>query len=495
MTKNSKLPDISLPFLVFGTYKPHAYNWKKINNVDKIEAITETERYIEKIVPLKINKNKGYLIYFHKEHSKEAYDCVSNYESDDYEWKSMEIDGGPEVNLLIQKPKRKEFYPDNFNFELPFFAYGIFKPGQIAFSKISEYVKCIKKTKIHQKMILMDAMALVTMEKDFKNPASGYLIYFNKEDAEKAYDIISETEPNKIYEWKTSNTYDDDYANLLISNHPKIDSPFSKIITNYDGAKDPFFKDGINVIEKEIINCAKIRRKIFRNLDSDPKKYEYLFKLQLNYLLLWAIIERFSVLKYGKKNSSLNNEQFAGEKKFKEYIEDNFKNRERNELSYSRSVFSPKKLKDIHFDKEDCNSIISYYYTIRCNVAHRGKELNEVTAVYSALNELLTIFKEILKDTFNITTIAGINFYIPYGLKEYREDEENTKISTFKKDNSISIEGIPDYTFKIIIKEETTWFDDNYQMDKNSYVFVKDGKLIKIIAEGVPIENLIDEII
>lgn len=490
MTKKSKLPDISLPFLVFGTYKPPAYNWNIIKNVDKIEVINEPERYIEKIVPLKINENKGYLIYFHKDYSKEAYECVSNSESDEYEWKSMNMDDGSKVNLLIKKPKMNNFYPENFNFKLPFFAYGIFKPGQLAFSKISKYVKNIKKTKLSHKMILMDAMALVTMEKDYENPITGYLIYFNDEDAEEAYNVISETEPNKIYKWNTLET-EDDPAHVLIGNHPKIDSSFREIITNYNGAKDPFFKDAIQIIEKEIINIKKNKR----DFSLAKNKYESLFKLQLNYLLLWAIIERFSVLKYGKKNSSLNNEEFASEKQFKNFIRDNFQHRDKSDLYYNRSVFSPKKFKDIHFDKEDCNSIISYYYTIRCNVAHRGKELNEVSAVYVALNELLTIFKEILKDTFNITIIDGLNFYIPYGFKEYNEDKENTKIRTFKKDNSISIDGIPDYTFKIIIKKNTM-FDDNYSfMEENSYSFVKDGKLIVIISDGVSIENLIEEII
>ena len=45
---------------------------------------------------------------------------------------------------------------------------------------------------------------------------------------------------------------------------------------------------------------------------------------------------------------------------------------------------------------------INYYYTIRCNVAHRGKELHSDDYILrQSLKELLEIFKDVLKDTFD----------------------------------------------------------------------------------------------
>ena len=338
MNEQLELPDTTLPFLIYGIYKPNASKWKKIKNVGEIEIIDNPDIHIEKIVPLTINGNKGYLIYFDKNHSKEAYEYISNKESKDYEWKSLKIDRGPYVNFLIQKPKPKnnDSFPDKFDFKKPFFAYGIFKPGQIAFPKIKiTLVDSLNKT-----MILMDAMAMVSEQSAYEYPTNGYLIYFKDEYAKKAYEIISETEPDKIYVWKTLPVHGIT-ANVLIGNHPKMNSPFNKVITNYSSAKDPFFKDAIKLIENE-------------------KNSRDFFKLQMNYLLLWAVIERFSVLKYNEKNSTRNNMRFAGEEKFKNYLENEFNNDVKSMFLHERSVFSPKKFRDIEFDVEDPEKIIEY---------------------------------------------------------------------------------------------------------------------------------------
>lgn len=478
MDEQLELPNTSLPFLVYQFFKPKAYKWDKIKNVSEIEVIDNPDIYIEKIVPLKINKNKGYLIYFNEEYSKEAYEYISNHESEKFEWKSMKIDGGgPEVNLLIQKPYHHYLFPRGFNFRLPFFAYGIFKPGQIAFSNISPFVKSFKKAKINRNIILMDAMALLS-KRMTRNSSNGYLIYFKEENAQNAYKIVSKTKPKNIYKWEVLDVKGV-YANVLVGNHPKMDSPFSKFIKNYTGAKDPFFRNAINLIGKE------------------KEKIEF-FKLQMNYLLLWASIERFCVLKYGEKTSSKNNERFAEEKMFKKYIKDKFKNIDKKKLADERSVFSPKKFKDVNFDLDDCKQIIDYYYAIRCNVAHRGKAANELNTVMFSLNELLNIFRCILNDTFNITTIEGIDFYLPYGFKVYTDEIINDiAVKTFKKDENILIGGIPDYEIKIMVQENNE-LDEKYVrnrgiFEENSYKFVENNKLVEIEINTDDLYDVINE--
>ncbi|SDA45104.1 hypothetical protein [Methanobrevibacter millerae] len=475
-----ELPDTSLPFLLYGIYKPKKFKWNKINNIQEINSITFSNDHIKKIIPLEIKSNKkyydkGYLIHFNEQYSEEAYSIINDSESPFCEWKTIEIDGNP-VNLLINKQKKNNFHPDDYS--NPFFAYGIFKPGQIAFSKICKCVKSIEKVTLNSEMILMDAMALISESYSRKNSTDGYLIHFKDGKENEAYNIISSTEPKEFYKWKTI-LIKDNPTNVLIGIHPKMDGPFKKVITNYDGASDLFFMDALDLIEKE-------------------KYSNDFFKLQMNYLLLWASIERFCVLKYGEKTSSRNNQRFAGERMFRNFIKNNYKNHNREVWAYERCVFSPKKLKDVYFDIEDCRQIIEYYYAIRCNVAHRGKATNELNTVRASLNELLIIFRDILKDTFNIVTIEDINFHLPYGFKEISEEiTDDAILKTFKKDESILIEGIPNYEINIIIQEnnelENTFTRENGLLEGNVYKFVENNKLVEIKINDEKIRDIINE--
>ena len=71
---------------------------------------------------------------------------------------------------------------------------------------------------------------------------------------------------------------------------------------------DPFFNEVIGLIERNL------------NEDKDYWKVESFFELQMNYMLLWSAIDRFSSLKYNKRFQKWNNERFAKEKAFREGI-------------------------------------------------------------------------------------------------------------------------------------------------------------------------------
>lgn len=82
--------------------------------------------------------------------------------------------------------------PDNVT--LPFSAYGIFKPGQLCYSRISDLVE--KSTKCTVSGILMerDGIPLLILESGHPN-IKGYLIHFIVEEEDKAYDRIIGIEP------------------------------------------------------------------------------------------------------------------------------------------------------------------------------------------------------------------------------------------------------------------------------------------------------------
>ena len=93
--------------------------------------------------------------------------------------------------------------------------------------------------------------------------------------------------------------------------------------------------------------------------------------------------------KYGKKRK-----QLAGEEIFKESLG--------KYVQTERKVYSAEDLKEYTLNAKKPEASINYYYTIRCNVTHRGKSLfNDRKMLEQSLEELLNIFKDVLKDTFN----------------------------------------------------------------------------------------------
>ena len=376
----------SLPFMVYDIFNPAKSNVSRIN---KINTIIDTEEMIEKIVPIKINnKRHAYLVYFNDENSDDAYDLLSKSQNEDYcEWNESEVNG-MRFNIILKKnDKDRDKFLDIPNYEdrkLPFFAYGVFKEGQLAYSRIKECVRKVeKKHRAQYKMGIRDGIPTLFFDEtdDF---TLGDLIYFNEEDREEAYETISSTQSKKLYVWKKIKV-NGTYANALVANHPEKGTSDLIKGNSYDGFDDYFFSDVINLIENSL------------NYYED-KTIENFFHLQMNYLLLWVAIERFCILKYGLNEPYINRENFAEQNKFQECL----KNIERD----NKSIFSAKDFNIHYLNKKEPYESIEYYYTIRCNVAHRGKspefvDFDSHKLIYDSLEELLNIFKEVLIDSFD----------------------------------------------------------------------------------------------
>ena len=117
----------------------------------------------------------------------------------------------------------------------------------------------------------------------------------------------------ELYFWKEIEV-GDDTANALLGKEPELgsfheDSGF----VDYNGKFDPFFKDGMELIGNYIEN----------KLDEKVGYFEYynkFFEIQMHYMLLWSIIERFGALRYGKPSINQNNKELAKNKLFRKYL-------------------------------------------------------------------------------------------------------------------------------------------------------------------------------
>ena len=274
--------------------------------------------------------------------------------------------------------------PDDIS--LPFFAYGIFKPRQVAYSKIKNHVDAdkIRPVKVNYLMKHRDGVPILVDGENEYHHTEGTLLTFRPGHEKDAYYTIARTLSEKLYEWKII-MINGKRVNALFGVNPDYGSNYIESRServNFNGKNDPFFDDALKLIEKNL------------NSNNHSSGLEPFFELQMNYMLLWSAIERYSSIKYNKSKGE-NNRRFAKQKAFREGIK-------KFEDEYHHPVFSTEDLRMHEFDANDENKTLYYYYTFRCNIVHRGKSMrSDYVMLKQATEELLEIFKNILEDTFD----------------------------------------------------------------------------------------------
>ena len=276
---------------------------------------------------------------------------------------------------------------DEMFFDRPFFAYGIFKKGQIAHSKISDCVDHVEPDVVHREMRIRDGIPVIK-NKYSERIAKGEKIHFIEERKYDAYETISKTQLGNVYEWDTIEIGREEF-NVLATQ--KIKGTFMNVDKDghyrdfFDGNDDFFFSHVSDFIRKEL-----------EGLDNDDDCN--IFRIQMYYVLLWSAMDRYCVLKYDvSKSQSGYLRQLSRDRIFKEAL-DTVDPEWRGEIHSARNA-SP-----LYFNKDRPNFIVNYFYTIRSNVAHRGKEPeNKFDALIDSLNDMLDIFDYVIEKTFEDT--------------------------------------------------------------------------------------------
>jgi len=264
---------------------------------------------------------------------------------------------------------------------LPFFAYGLFKPGQLCFSRIRDIVEKTVECKVNGYLKERDGIPLLVLGDNCPS-IKGYLIYFNAGKEDEAYDRILGIEPDEVYRWEAIKI-NDSRANTLIGKREHRGSSDLEHFEEWDGQTDPFFKQGIEEVEY-----------ILKVNSSFDWGFRALLHLQMAYTLLWSAIERYAGLKY-HLGKSVNEKvyQIASEKPFIDSL--------RKNVQKTREVFSATDLTKYTLDPNDPDKSIRYYYQVRSNTIHRGKAAtSDFDTIKSSLEELLAIFKEMLNEAF-----------------------------------------------------------------------------------------------
>lgn len=267
------------------------------------------------------------------------------------------------------------------NTKLPFFSYGIFRPGEIPFIGIFNFIDKIEKKTIKGHIQIRDGVFLFS--EAFKDDVNGYLIHFKSHLGENAYDFINSLEPQKLFRWSEKLDENSNPFNLLIGKSPnKGSESIQELHNNYSTTKDPYFTTGL-----AMLNEFKLPEWDWELKGS--------FEIQMRYMFLWTIIERFTFLRYSlgaDPNKRIHllekNEYFiSGLKKY---------------VSKERKIFNTQNLEHVELKLDNPKKAISFYYQVRNNLTHRGKGISkDYYEIMECYNELFKIIQLVIKNTLD----------------------------------------------------------------------------------------------
>lgn len=271
--------------------------------------------------------------------------------------------------------------------DFPFFSYGLFKPGQLGFLRLGEFVQQIEPNCI-LRGTLLERDGLPIIDERGNGKVRGTLIFFNPQSTSQAYQRIVEIEPDKHYRWgvgRVASEKDIHDANVLFGRSPRKGSvPLEE--PDWDGRKDPLFTSALEVVQETL----KQNQTFEWNLKP-------LFRLQMAYLLLWSAIERYVSLRYhlGEEVSEKVN-KLAEESAFAASL--------RKLVSEKRVVYRASKPIDKYcLDPSNPKESVNYYYQIRSNITHRGKSVvRDFDLLNKSLKELYEIFQNVLNAAFEM---------------------------------------------------------------------------------------------
>jgi len=311
--------------------------------------------------------------------------------------------------------------PKNTN--LPFFAYGIFKPGQIACKHLEPYIDLEKSAKhtIKGRLVIRDGLLLLDPKIKIQEIV-GYKIQFVEGKEQEAYEQIMEKEPNNFYRWNEDKVAKHLGINFLELRSPRkgIDQEYKTSFINTKkikeeeyliGFEDPFFSLGLDLLDEKLeFNTNNIEFNI-----PNASLFRGLFKNQMKYLLLCTIVERFAFMSINFKIKpteawntigNMNAFRISFNKMKKEF-------NLTDEILEKRIIFSTNEIKSTKYsvfksdNSESKKNPMDFYYQIRNNITHRGKGVGGISNI---LNQYTRELKFLIRDLIDQEKQHAINF-------------------------------------------------------------------------------------
>lgn len=160
---------------------------------------------------------------------------------------------------------------------------------------------------------------------------------------------------------------------------------------DWSSSRDPILSDGLALIDKVAEKHASAP---FRSAPPATFEWDRLFKLQMAYLFLWTIIERYATIAYGPiLEPTQKVARFGEDPRFEVHL--------RATVQREHRLFDTRSPRDSYrLDKSDPRRSADYYFQVRNNLTHRGKGAwQDAETVRQSLRELLAIVQRMIEAT------------------------------------------------------------------------------------------------
>jgi hypothetical protein len=263
------------------------------------------------------------------------------------------------------------FVPDDLS--APFFAYGLFMPGEIAFFQIADHVKSVSKAHIGGLVRARDGVPVLDIGAP-RSEARGWRLTFTEDGAAHAYAAISAMEPRSQYRWELR-----DNMNVLAGVSPEKGADPEFRDDRWSGWDDPAFIEAPRTVERLIATAEDT--------------WEGFFQVQAACLLLWSSVERYVSLRYGLgRNDKVRQRvlKLVDEEPFRKAVAETSV----GNPPLRRVYRSDDPRQSASFVATDPRKSIDYLYQVRSNATHRGKNPRPDSALLRvSTGELLRIFR------------------------------------------------------------------------------------------------------
>lgn len=260
--------------------------------------------------------------------------------------------------------------------DLPLFAYGVLRPGELAYFRLKPYVAHRDASAILEGTLRVREGLLIA-DREGTSSIEGDILHFASDRRADAYAQVSELEPSEQYVWAEARIQGQ-LVNVLWGKHPKKGSV--ELDYAWSGWADPLFTVALDVVSETTEANAQWAEDMSNT-----------FRVQMAYLLLWTSIERYASLRYHlKQDATAKVRKVASEAPFAEML--------RIMVQDGRSIQrADRPDQRLNLNADDPQASMDYYYQIRSNLIHRGKGMDkDHDIVLKSSRELLAIFRHVL---------------------------------------------------------------------------------------------------
>lgn len=245
----------------------------------------------------------------------------------------------------------------------PFFAYGVFRPTEFAYSQLRDLVLTRQADSVQGSLLVRDGFAVYDAAGE--GTIDGFSLWFEAGCAEEAYRRICDFEPRRLYKWVPTTTTAGVAVNVVAGRGNPIPGAVPHEHPDWSlWRDDAMFRDGLSVV---LDAGERFTDFSFPSTPPDRFPWEKFFELQMLHMFAWALLERYVAMRVGPRVSpNQAAHQLGQDELFALAVS-------KTDVRIDRPLYDTRGGSPYRFSPEDPGGSAQYLYQLRSNVVHRGK--------------------------------------------------------------------------------------------------------------------------